>query len=83
MNRGDWMDKLQCGAVNRFYVFKREDIKRCNPTLQKTIYLAALSISANRASQGKNPNPEYLVINTDEPYVSEIIDILKRNGHWG
>jgi len=25
---------------------------------------------------------EYLVINTDEPYAEEIIEILKRNGHW-
>lgn len=26
---------------------------------------------------------KYLVINTDEPYADEIIEILKRNGHWG
>jgi hypothetical protein len=24
----------------------------------------------------------YLVINTDEPYADEIIEILKKNGHW-
>ncbi len=77
------MDKLQCEAVNRFYVFKREDVKKLTSFLQESIDLAASSISVNRLTQNKNPTPEYLVINTDEPYTSDIIDILKRNGHWG
>lgn len=25
----------------------------------------------------------YLVINSDEPYADQIIDIMKANGHWG
>lgn len=25
----------------------------------------------------------YIVINMDEPYVEEVIEIMKRNGHWG
>jgi hypothetical protein len=25
----------------------------------------------------------YIVINTDEPYVEEVISIMKKHGHWG
>lgn len=35
-----------------------------------------------RETQGKNPTPEYLVINRDEPYAPEIIEVLKKHGHW-
>jgi hypothetical protein len=40
-------------------------------------------IRAGREKDGKNPNNKYLVINVDEPYADEVIEILKRNGHWG
>lgn len=40
-------------------------------------------ISEKRVAEGKDPNPEYLVINTDEPYIQEIIDVLKKHNHWG
>lgn len=31
-----------------------------------------------------NPTPNtYIVINTDEPYANEIIEIMKKHGHWG
>jgi len=32
---------------------------------------------------GKAEPAKYLVINVDEPYADEVIEILKRNGHWG
>lgn len=39
-------------------------------------------IQIGRALEGRG-NPKYIVINMDEPYVEEVIEILKRNGHWG
>lgn len=37
-------------------------------------------INVNRMPRLPNT---YIVINTDEPYADEIIEILKRHGHWG
>jgi hypothetical protein len=45
-------------------------------------YLVEDKIEYTRKLQGKKENT-YLVINTDEPYAEEVIEILKRNGHWG
>ncbi len=41
------------------------------------------AIQEIRIKQGKSPVNQYLVINTDEPYADEVIDILKHHGHWG
>lgn len=41
------------------------------------------TIEEGRASEGKSTNRVHLVINTDEPYADQVIDILKTNGHWG
>lgn len=39
-------------------------------------------INGMRYSEGKKKNT-YIVINTDEPYADEVIEIMKRHGHWG
>jgi hypothetical protein len=40
-------------------------------------------ITEKRRDLGKTTNNSYLVINADELYADEIIEILIRNGHWG
>lgn len=40
-------------------------------------------IEDGRYKDGKKPYNNYVVINLDEPYIDEIINIMKRNGHWG
>jgi hypothetical protein len=66
----------------KYTVIKNEDIL----SLPKgTVWMQSLNnichaVNVNRLP--KQPNT-YLVINTDEPYVDEIINILKRHGHWG
>lgn len=40
-------------------------------------------IEVGRVSDGKKPYNNYVVINLDEPYIDEIVAIMKRNGHWG
>lgn len=39
-------------------------------------------IQIGRALEGRG-NSKYIVINTDEPYIEDVIEILKRNGNWG
>lgn len=34
-------------------------------------------------ADGTPTDHEYLVINTDEPYIQDIIEIMKKNGQWG
>lgn len=43
------------------------------------------TIDSHRIDAGKQPasNNTYIVINTDEPYAPEVVEILKRYGHWG
>lgn len=38
-------------------------------------------ISEEREAIGKSDN-QYIVVNLDEPYAGDVIEILKRNGHW-
>ncbi|WFR63054.1 hypothetical protein P9222_00980 [Paenibacillus amylolyticus] len=38
-------------------------------------------ISEEREAIGKSDN-HYIVVNLDEPYAGDVIEILKRNGHW-
>lgn len=75
---------LKCGAKHKFMVIKIDDTKKYLSLEQQAKLVDILdTIQIAREKEGKNPNNEYLVINTDEPYVPEIIEILKRNGHWG
>ena len=78
------MEKLKCGGLNKFIVIKRDDLKHINSSFKVAMLINDLNdISDGRKAEGKDPCPEYLVINTDEPYAPEVIEILKRNGHWG
>ncbi|UED78248.1 hypothetical protein FH508_0012290 [Lysinibacillus sp. CD3-6] len=70
------------GISNKYTVFKNEDLKQLPLTIQTQIQLAGYMIVYNRVGEGK-PENIYLVINTDESYADEVIEILKLHGHWG
>lgn len=70
------------GISNKYTVFKNEDLKQLPLTIQTQIQLAGDMIVHNRVGEGK-PENIYLVINTDESYADEVIEILKLHGHWG
>lgn len=70
------------GISNKYTVFKNEDLKQLPLTIQTQIQLAGDMIVHNRVGEGK-PENIYLVINTDESYANEVIEILKLHGHWG
>lgn len=76
------MPNLQ-GMKDKFSVIKHEDISAAGPQAIKAFMKLVELVCYKRAAQGKGSENTYLVINTDEPYADEVIDILKRNGHWG
>lgn len=70
------------GINMKFTVIKNEDVI----ALPKgTIWMEKLNNIADLVNVHRHPKPvnTYLVINTDEPYADEIIEIMKRHGHWG
>ena len=79
------MDKfLEGGKLDKFIVIKNEDISTYLTMGEaKSLGFCLDNINDGRVLDGKNPNNKYLVINVDEPYAPEIVEILKRNGHWG
>ncbi|BBH19801.1 hypothetical protein Back11_11460 [Paenibacillus baekrokdamisoli] len=66
----------------KFAVVKITDIDNLHGKEKKMMYQILNAINDKRETEGKSIN-SYLVINTDEPYAPEVIEILKRNGHWG
>ena len=72
------------GVFNKFTVIKNEDIELyCDGYDKAALQNICNSIAMGRLSDERTNLNTYLVINTDEPYAPEIVDILKRNGHWG
>jgi hypothetical protein len=72
------------GMKMKFTVLKNEDIEKYVPQFMvKTLEDISKHIEDGRIKDGKSPNNTYIVINVDEPYAQEVIDILKRHGHWG
>ena len=70
------------GINHKYTVFKNEDLKQLPLTIQTQIQLAGDMIVHNRIGEGK-PENIYFVINADESYADEVIQILKQHGHWG
>jgi len=74
---------LEGGILDKFLVLKWDDINQyLNGKGRDCLNECIEAVSGGRRMGGKAPNT-YLVINTDEPYAHEIVEILKRNGHWG
>jgi hypothetical protein len=68
----------------KFTVLKNEDIERYVPKfMANTLEDICKHIEDGRKKDGKKPKNTYIVINMDEPYATEVIEILKRHGHWG
>lgn len=77
------MANLEGGNLNKFLIVKTDDINNYLEEKEKnTLKDIVYEVNMLRHIHGKKENT-YLVINTDEPYADEIIEILKKNGHWG
>lgn len=66
----------------KFAVAKISDIDMLldEENMQK-FYGLLNQISEERNAIGK-PDNHYIVVNLDEPYAGDVIEIMKRNGHW-
>lgn len=64
---------------------KHADIKYLSEEQRSQLAEIYTTINRNRLVEGKKPitNYVYIVVNTDEAYSSDIIDILNKNNHWG
>lgn len=67
----------------KFIVFKCEDARKLSRESKAALRDVCGEIDAIRLEAGKQNTNRYLVINADEPYAQEVVEILKRNGHWG
>ncbi len=70
---------------DKYLVIKRRDIDRYLNDVQERSFWQYVETIQERKLQDipDHVQPNYIVINTDEPYADEIVDILQSNGHWG
>lgn len=76
------------GFERKYTIINERDVQKylsqhTKDELQIALNNALQVIEDGRIEDGKKPYNNYLVINLDEPYADEVIEILKRNGHWG
>lgn len=66
----------------KFVVLKSEDIdKVANKNEIATLNSLSLKINNMRFNEGRTTNPEYLVVNKDEPYAEQVLHlIIKHEG---
>lgn len=67
----------------KYTVIKNDDIEQFMNDREKLILQELLySMNLRKKKEGKAVDHQYLVINTDEQYSPQVIDILKANNHW-
>ncbi|MDQ0491858.1 hypothetical protein [Paenibacillus brasilensis] len=72
------------GMQVKFTVLKNEDINIYLDEREKSDLSRILwKIQELRILDGKPPLNTYLVVNTDEPYATDIVRIMQANNHWG
>ena len=67
----------------KFFVLKWDDIDESLTKNEfKRFDQLVKKVEDCREDKGKSRMNEYLVINTDENYAEDVVDILKKNNHW-
>jgi len=78
------MTLKELDGVSKFTVIKNEDIEKyLNPIFRRKIRDVIDRIKIGRTVDRKSITNEYIVINIDEPYAPEVIEIMKKYKHWG
>lgn len=75
------------GKERRYTVINEHDVEKYLSIGERQDLAIVLdrilgNIEHGREKDGKKPYNSYIVINTDEPYVNEITDVMKRHGHF-
>lgn len=61
----------------KYYVLKIEDLENCLSAEQVQQLAAILEcVGKTRREMGKNPNPTYHIVNTDEPYADKVQELI-------
>ncbi|MCR6791669.1 MULTISPECIES: hypothetical protein [Bacillus cereus group] len=64
----------------KFVVLKSEDIdKVANKNEIAALNSLSLKINNMRFNEGRTPNPEYLVVNKDEPYAEKVLCLIMKH----
>lgn len=74
------------GRERRYTVLNERDIKKYITEKQKELLNETLddvlaSVENGRRKDGKSPYNSYIIINVDEPYIDEIVAVMKKHGH--
>ncbi|WP_406590316.1 hypothetical protein [Bacillus atrophaeus] len=68
--------------MSKFIVLKAEDIENhLNEEERVLLHGLILRSVVRKAAKGIPPS-SYCVINLDEPYAPEVVEIMKKHGHW-
>ena len=70
------------GMNKKFVVFKKEDLHYLDGDEYENFLACQDAIYLGLIKDKKNTDKSYLVINTDEPYAKEVIDIMQSYGHY-
>ena len=69
---------------NKYVVIKQDDLYKYTSEEDKIDLCRILkTIRDGRVKGNKNTSNQYFVINIDENYAGEVIEILRKNRHWG
>ncbi|MFS0820778.1 hypothetical protein [Bacillus sp. 1P02SD] len=74
------------GRERRYTVLNERDIKKYATKnqielLNETLDDVLTSVEIGRKNDGKNAYNSYIIINVDEPYIDEIVAVMKKHGH--
>lgn len=73
---------MNIGFECKYFVIKVDDVKKYLDVVdQKFLAKCFWKIEECRRRDGKKAFNDYLVVNTDEPYASEVAEIMKKHGH--
>lgn len=75
------------GRERRYTVLNEKDLEKYvneekREEFRQILNEALGEIEDGRLCDDKKPYNSYIVINTDEPYINEIIEVMKRHGHF-
>ncbi|WP_156290751.1 hypothetical protein [Oceanobacillus salinisoli] len=76
------------GLKRRYTIINERDVNKylsqhTKDELRIALNTALQVIEDGRIEDGKKPYNNYVVINLDEPYADEVIEIMKHHDHWG
>ncbi|MGM7428550.1 hypothetical protein ABRZ22_04860 [Bacillus pacificus] len=64
----------------KFGVLKIEDVIKVSTDKElATLDGIVRKIGVMRKEEGRNPEPKYYVVNQDEPYAEEVLNIIKKH----